>query len=206
MNEFNYDDSAYLAHHGVKGMKWGVRKDRSAYRTSGNLKRFIKKNGKKIAIGAGIATASAAALGAGLGIAASRNYQPNRQKRYDKQAHNSYNNTNAIIERIKSNPNSYNAGNKYAKTPSRGTYDTGRVNAITGAIAKSNPRSNYKATARAKATQTNRVIDRINNNPNAYSSNSSRANFIQQQSVIDRINNNPNAYDAGNKYAKKRKN
>lgn len=43
MNEFNYDDSAYLAHHGIKGMKWGVRKDRSAYRTSDAIKSRLKK-------------------------------------------------------------------------------------------------------------------------------------------------------------------
>lgn len=51
MNEFNYDDSAYLAHHGVKGMKWGVRKDRNSYlsntrarRTSEAIKSRIKKS------------------------------------------------------------------------------------------------------------------------------------------------------------------
>lgn len=43
MNEFNYDDSAYLAHHGIKGMKWGVRKDKSSYRTSDAIKSRIKK-------------------------------------------------------------------------------------------------------------------------------------------------------------------
>lgn len=43
MNEFNYDDSAYLAHHGIKGMKWGVRKDRSSYRTSDAIKSRLRK-------------------------------------------------------------------------------------------------------------------------------------------------------------------
>lgn len=203
MNEFNYDDSAYLAHHGVKGMKWGVRKDRSAYRTSGNLKRFIRKNGKKIAIGAGIATVSAAALGAGLGIAGSRNSNANRQRRQDRNARNSYNKTNSIIERINSNPNAYDAGNKYAKKPSPGTYDFGRVNAITGAIAKNNPRSNHKATARAQAIQNNRVINRINSNPNAHVTGGQYAQATRNNSIIDRINSNPNAYVTDDRYAKK---
>lgn len=47
MNEFNYDDSAYLMHHGVKGMKWGVRKSKDSYRigkTSNAIKNRISKS------------------------------------------------------------------------------------------------------------------------------------------------------------------
>lgn len=80
MNEFNYDDSAYLAHHGIKGMKWGVRKSRDSYRTGktsipikkrlkstiSNTKSFVKsKRGKKVlATAAGIGAATGATIGA----------------------------------------------------------------------------------------------------------------------------------------------
>lgn len=37
-----YDDE-YLAHHGVKGMKWGVRKDKSSYLSRTRLGQSIKK-------------------------------------------------------------------------------------------------------------------------------------------------------------------
>lgn len=200
MNEFNYDDSAYLAHHGVKGMKWGVRKDKSAYRTSSNIKQFIRRNGKKIAIGAGVATIGAAALGAGIGLAKN---QKLRQNRYENRANKNYKKQQAIIERIKNDPNAYNAGNKYAKTPNAGTYDVGRVKAITGAIAKNNPRSNYRATARAQYTQKGGISTRINSNPNAHVTGGQYAQAVRNNAVIERIKNNPNAYSAGNKYAKK---
>ena len=199
MNEFNYDDSKYLAHHGVKGMHWGVRKDRSSYRTSDNIKRFVKKNGKKIAIGAGIATGAALATGVGLGLATSPKARQNRQMRT---AHNNYNKQQSIIEGIKSNPNAFNVGNKYAKSSNAGTYDVGRVNAITGAIKKNTPRSNYKATARAKYTQNGGVSTRIKNNPNAYNSNGSRAQYTQTNAAVERIKKNKHAVHVGNKYAK----
>lgn len=71
-----YDDE-YLAHHGVKGMKWGIRKSKDSYKTLGvgkrlrstasNLKSFAKsKRGKRI-IAAGVGTA--AGIGAAAGIA-----------------------------------------------------------------------------------------------------------------------------------------
>lgn len=46
----------FLEHYGVKGMKWGVRRNQ--------VKAGLKKNGKKIAVGVGIA-AAAASLAAG---------------------------------------------------------------------------------------------------------------------------------------------
>lgn len=42
------ENQAYLAHHGVKGMKWGVRKSRISY----NLKNNIKRSGLMAAKGA----------------------------------------------------------------------------------------------------------------------------------------------------------
>lgn len=70
-----YDDN-HLAHHGIKGMKWGIRKSKDSYRTLGvgkrlrstasNLKSFAKsKRGKRI-IAAGVGTA--AGIGAAAGI------------------------------------------------------------------------------------------------------------------------------------------
>lgn len=195
-----YSDE-YLAHHGVKGMKWGVRKDRNDYRTTADrVKRFIRKNGKKIAIGAGAATLGAAAIGAGLGLATSRNA---RERRYQRRANSTYAKTNSVIERIQNNPDAIHIGNKYAKKSNASTYDVGRINAITGAIKKNSPRSNHKATARAQYTQNGGVSTRINNNPNAHKSGSSRAQYIQTNAVVERIKNNKNAYNAGNKYAKR---
>lgn len=43
----------YLYHHGVKGMKWGVRKDRKKYKTSTHKKTLTTK--QKVAIGVGVA-------------------------------------------------------------------------------------------------------------------------------------------------------
>jgi hypothetical protein len=149
MNEFNYDDSAYLAHHGVKGMHWGVRKDKSAYRTSSNIKQFIRRNGKKIAIGAGAATIGAAALGAGLGLATS---QKARQNRYENRAHKNYQKQQGIIERIENQ--------RYTPTP-RANYkrQQGIIERIENQRYTPTPRANYK--------RQQGIIEGIKNNPNA---------------------------------------
>lgn len=95
MNEFNYDDSAYLAHHGIKGMKWGVRKSRDEYRssrtsgairnrlakTSSNFKSFAKsKRGRRaLAVAAGAGATAGAITGAALvGSKIARNRNNNR--------------------------------------------------------------------------------------------------------------------------------
>lgn len=100
-----YDDE-YLAHHGVKGMKWGVRKAKDAYKTrlknstfykgdekyikltkrkamAANKEAYkatLKRKAKRLAIGAGVATAAAGAVGAGLGIANSIRNKKNGYK------------------------------------------------------------------------------------------------------------------------------
>lgn len=72
---FNCEDGQILAHHGIKGMHWGVRKNRDEYRTErrkkvkriiSNTKSFAKsKKGRKaLATAAGIGAASGLAIGA----------------------------------------------------------------------------------------------------------------------------------------------
>lgn len=209
MNEFNYDDSAYLAHHGVKGMKWGVRKDRSAYKTSDRVKGFIKRNGKKIAIGAGIAAGTALAVGA---TAAGVNKYRHSQGYREKQAKKRYDRQQSVIDMIKNDPNAYHAGNKYAKKPDSAHYDVGRVKSTIGAIKASNPRSNHRASARAQYIQKNNIVNSIKNSSSSnrqsvaspsYRMNNARQQYNGSQSVVDMIKNNPNSYHAGNKYVKK---
>ena len=79
MGHYGYaiDSEKYLAHHGIKGQKWGVRKSRDNYKslgvskrlrsTASNLKSFAKsKRGRRV-LAAGIGTA--AGIGAAAGIA-----------------------------------------------------------------------------------------------------------------------------------------
>ena len=62
MWQYNYSDNLY--HHGVKGMKWGVRKNRRRNSRGRQIRRFL--NDPRVKRGAGIV---GAVLAGGLGIA-----------------------------------------------------------------------------------------------------------------------------------------
>lgn len=85
----------YLIHHGVKGMKWGVRKDeyksadratrksiRDEYKKNESTKDKLKRYGKNAAIGVGVAAAVGAAGIGGLTLANSIYSAKNRNESY----------------------------------------------------------------------------------------------------------------------------
>ena len=63
-NLFFIDEDEVLAHHGVKGMKWGVRKQRAASGGAGSTKKRKGLSRKQKAAIAGV-LGTAAAAGAG---------------------------------------------------------------------------------------------------------------------------------------------
>ena len=69
MSHYGYLDHSALAHHGVKGMKWGIRKQK-ARRIISNIKTFTKsKHGKRaLATGAAIGAVSGGAIGTMIGV------------------------------------------------------------------------------------------------------------------------------------------
>ena len=86
-----YTEHDYLAHHGVKGMKWGIRKDRERSASDADKENRKKKLKTAIKIGAGIAAAALLSYGAiklaktgKMAYKASKEVYDHNMEQYDK--------------------------------------------------------------------------------------------------------------------------
>ena len=224
MSQYGYISHSELAHHGVKGQKWGVRRYQNAdgsltpegKRKYGNLKNFYnaqaaKKAKLKRAAIIGGSIAGVAALGTGAAIAGHKIYENRKhQKAWDKihqviredHARQDYAKQNSIVEGIKNNPNAHHQGNQRAQA----LLNNRNIERI-----KNNRKAHKSGDTYAKAVRTtpasqnvlfNQAVNRINSNPNVLHQGNQRAQALLNDRNIERIKKNKNAYHAGNKYAK----
>lgn len=106
------ENMRYLAHHGILGMHWGVRRDRDRYMSPEELEARRRKRNRNLAIGAGVVTA--AALGTALAIRGAK--KRSSAAKMVKNVENMSNKASKVISQVKQQAkNTSNVVNKMPK-------------------------------------------------------------------------------------------